>query len=262
MSYLFPAEAVDGALPAVLRHIALQRLDSIALLVQVAGQRTRPMLGAGEDQGPPGSPAFEHGQQQLLLEPAGHRIERMRNRLGRGDHADLNRDRIAQDAVRQLADVIRHGGREEQRLALDRHQFEDAADVGQEAHVAHAVGLVQHQHLDLRQVDAALGDQVEQASGAGDDDLGAAAQRLHLRALAHAAVDGDAAQVGAGAIPRAAWWICSASSRVGARISARTPRPGWVARCCRIGSMNAAVLPVPVWAIPIRSRPVRMGGMA
>ena len=26
--------------------------------------------------------------------------------------------------------------------------------------------------------------------------------------------------------------------------------------------MNAAVLPVPVWAMPIRSRPDRMGGMA
>ena len=53
--------------------------------------------------------------------------------------------------------------------------------------------------------------------------------------------------------------VCAASSRVGERTSAR----GWpmwrgrrtLTRRFRIGSMNAAVLPVPVWAMPIRSRP-------
>ena len=62
-------------------------------------------------------------------------------------------------------------------------------------------------------------------------------------------------------------WI--ASSRVGARISART---GWrageglVLACgnslCRIGSAKPAVLPVPVWAPPMTSRPARTTGIA
>ena len=42
---------------------------------------------------------------------------------------------------------------------------------------------------------AAVAQQVEQPAGAGDDDIGAAPQCLHLRVLAHAAVDGRAAHV-------------------------------------------------------------------
>ena len=53
----------------------------------------------------------------------------------------------------------------------------------------------------------------------------------------------------------------SASSRVGARTIA------WVllflgSIFCRIGSANAAVLPVPVWARPTTSLPSSMVGMA
>src|SRR2546426_619873 len=56
---------------------------------------------------------------------------------------------------------------------------------------------------------------------------------------------------------------CSASSRVGTRISARSACPlSPPASRWRIGSMNAAVLPVPVWAEPIRSRPARASGIA
>ena len=71
--------------------------------------------------------------------------------------------------------------------------LEDAADVGQEAHITHPVGLVQHQHLHIREVDVALADVVEQATGAGHDNLRAAAQRGQLGTLAHTAIDGRAA---------------------------------------------------------------------
>ena len=59
--------------------------------------------------------------------------------------------------------------------------------------------------------------------------------------------------------------ICAASSRVGARMSARGQpllgRRGSLASCCSSGSVNAAVLPVPVCALPIRSRPSSRWGM-
>ena len=54
----------------------------------------------------------------------------------------------------------------------------------------------------------------------------------------------------------------SASSRVGAMMSARTARRGPGKRRSRMGSTNAAVLPVPVWARPMTSLPSRTGGMA
>ncbi len=64
--------------------------------------------------------------------------------------------------------------------------------------------------------------------------------------------------------------ICCASSRVGVMTSARgavTAEPLGLGsfppiRSWRTGSVNAAVLPVPVWAEATRSRPLRTNGMA
>src|SRR5579871_5742129 len=56
--------------------------------------------------------------------------------------------------------------------------------------------------------------------------------------------------------------ICAASSRVGARTSARVRPRGPPMRWFRMGSRNAAVLPLPVWAHAMRSRPSRAAGMA
>ena len=84
----------------------------------------------------------------------------------------------------------REGGAEEQVLAAVREQREDLADVADEAHVEHPVGLVEDEDLDPAQVDGALAGVVEQASGRGDHDLDATAQRADLAAEADAAVDG------------------------------------------------------------------------
>ena len=57
---------------------------------------------------------------------------------------------------------------------------------------------------------------------------------------------------------------CAASSRVGSRISERgiRARRRPFARMSIMGSTKLAVLPVPVWAIPIRSFIIRTGGIA
>ena len=59
-------------------------------------------------------------------------------------------------------------------------------------------------------------------------------------------------------------WL--ASSRVGDSTSTRQERglgcASVIERRPRIGSEKAAVLPVPVWAMPRRSRPARTWGMA
>ncbi len=58
-----------------------------------------------------------------------------------------------------------------------------------EAHVEHAVGFVEHQHLHLRQVEHALLLQVEQAAGGGDQDVDAALELADLRVHADTAED-------------------------------------------------------------------------
>jgi hypothetical protein len=78
--------------------------------------------------------------------------------------------------------------------AAARQQRDDALDVGQEAHVEHAVGLVEHQDRDLVEHHRLVLHVVEQPPGRRDEDLDARAQLRDLRVHVDAAVDDGAAQ--------------------------------------------------------------------
>jgi hypothetical protein len=75
---------------------------------------------------------------------------------GRVARRDLDRQRIVQQPFGQAANVVRVGGGEQEILPFLRQQLDDLADVVDEAHVEHAIGLIEHQHLDLGQIHAAL----------------------------------------------------------------------------------------------------------
>ena len=107
----------------------------------------------------------------------------------------------------------------------------------------------------LREVDHAGAHVIHQPARRRDDDVDAGAQGALLAVAIHAAVDGHA---GEGRVVREAVMsssICTASSRVGASTRPRMcpPVDGVFSRRCRIGSRNAAVLPVPVSAQAMRS---------
>ena len=76
---------------------------------------------------------------------------------------------------------------ENSRPWLRGQQADDALQVGQEAHVQHAIGLVQHQDADLTQVHVLLFHVIQQAARRGDQDFAATAQRFALRTDVHAA---------------------------------------------------------------------------
>ena len=100
--------------------------------------------------------------------------------LGGGLAGRVHRDlqRIGQVAVGQLFHQLRHGGREQQRLAFARQHLGDAAQRVDETDVQHLVGLVQHQVFGLRQVHGAALDQVDQPAGRRD-------QHVHTALHAH-----------------------------------------------------------------------------
>ncbi len=64
-------------------------------------------------------------------------------------------------------------------------QLDHLADVVYEAHVEHGVRLVEHEILQLAEVDKALVDQVEQSSWSGHHDVHTTFERGHLFALLH-----------------------------------------------------------------------------
>jgi hypothetical protein len=102
--------------------------------------------------------------------------------------------RVAGVGGGDLAGRPLQGCREEEGLALRRRLGDDPAHRRFEAHVEHAVGLIEDEDADLRERDNAARDQVLEAARGGDDDVGAAGGGA-LRAEADAAVDGGDSQL-------------------------------------------------------------------
>ena len=87
-------------------------------------------------------------------------------------------------AIRPASPV--EGRREEDGLAVARDLGHDAVDGGPEAHVEHAVGLVEHEDADVGERERAALEEVLQAAGRGDEDV-------RLGGLAGLALERDAA---------------------------------------------------------------------
>ena len=99
----------------------------------------------------------------------------------------LDPHRIVQEFLRDPGDLGGHGGGEEQRLPGEGHQLEDALDVGDEAHVEHAVGLVDDHDLHAGQHELAALEMVEQPARRRDQHVDAAVDELVLVLEADAA---------------------------------------------------------------------------
>jgi len=149
------------------------------------------VLGARKDEDRLRIRVLQQLDEQRRLEVLRYRVESMRNRFYRSGVADLDCHGVMQDSIGQMADVHRHGGAVQQVLALDREVLDDAADVGQEAHVQHHVPFVEDEDLYPGEVDRTLADMVQQATRAGDDNVDAAPERIDLWIDADAAVDGE-----------------------------------------------------------------------
>ncbi|MFN8017822.1 MAG: hypothetical protein U0P45_06835 [Acidimicrobiales bacterium] len=98
-------------------------------------------------------------------------------------------------ALHQLVDRTVERGGEEDGLAVRSGLVEEPLHVGEEAHVGHAVGLVDHRHLDVAQIAHLALDQVDQAAGGGDDDVDPGADALDLALDVGPAVHGEDAEL-------------------------------------------------------------------
>ncbi len=99
---------------------------------------------------------------------------------GRGDRRHRHPRRIPQHRLGEFGDILRHRRREEQRLPLDRQLGDDLPDVVDEAHVEHAVGLVEDQELDLSEFQPVALHEIEQPAGRGDQHFDARHDRADL----------------------------------------------------------------------------------
>ncbi len=152
------------------RHVALavaedQRVAHVFALEQRA---QRGALFAVSDPG--AAPVLVRDHDQALGDGFG----------GAGGRRHRDFLRVHQELVGEPADFRRHGRREKQGLAHARQQIHDLLDIGHEAHVEHAVGLVDHQDLDVGEQQPPALEQVEQAARRRDQHVGAAVDNPDL----------------------------------------------------------------------------------
>src|SRR5207248_3910442 len=81
---------------------------------------------------------------------------------------------LARQRASELCNLPLELRREEQRLPVPWRLADDAVDDRLEAHVEHAVGLVEDDHLDATEVDGPARDQVFESAGSRDEQLRAA----------------------------------------------------------------------------------------
>jgi hypothetical protein len=151
----------------VLGLVAMQRGRPQAVALEGTRQAGSTQLGVDEDDRLRKCAILQQLANGAPLVVLGHAVEALLHvgcrRIG---PRHLDRDRVLQVAGGQAPDLGREGGREQQRLALPGKVGQDSLQVGQEADVQHAVGLVEHDVFDLVEHRVLRLDVVQQAAGA------------------------------------------------------------------------------------------------
>ena len=189
------AQALDEALALALGHVAGDggRLD--AAPGQLDGDVLGRGLGAHEHDGGLGVGDGQDAGDGADLVAEGDDGVGLVDGVDRGGlGGDLDPDGVGQVLAGHALDGRRHGRAEQGGAPLLGQGGGDGLDVLGEAHAQHLVGLVEDEVRDVVQDQGALVDEVDNAPGRADDDLGAVAQRPDLRAVGGAAVDGDDVQ--------------------------------------------------------------------
>ena len=192
--YIHPAiaQALDRALPQVLRHIAIEHRHLIAVLFERFGHREGDRFGAGEDDRAFTALGFEHPFQGFdLLGCIHHQIALPDAAAIGGLGADGDLGGIAQIFLGDAPDLVGHGGGEQHHLPFGGQLFEHPLHVVDEAHAEHLIGLIEHQGAQAREVEGGLAHVVHHPAGSAHHDVHATAQLLNLVAKIGAAVDGQ-----------------------------------------------------------------------
>ncbi|MGY4596418.1 hypothetical protein ACVWXL_004164 [Bradyrhizobium sp. GM22.5] len=104
---------------------------------------------------------------------------------------DLDPERPLLILLGQRDDTARERRREHQGAARVRRGLEDELHVLAKAEIEHLVGLVEHDHLQFRDIETAASQMIAQPAGRADDDMSAGRKLALLAPGVHAADAGD-----------------------------------------------------------------------
>ena len=187
--------------------------------------------------------------------------------LGGGrDRRDRHLRRIVQHVGGEAGDLLRHGRREEQVLPLLRQLRDDLADRNDEAEIEHVVGFVEDDDFGRRELQACrwrygrAGGRASRRARRGRAPACRSAGRCETPpTMTPTELRPHELAIGAEAVGDLRGEFARRRQHERARVLGAGRRRS-ATRRSRIGSAKAAVLPVPVWAMPSRSRPCSSDG--
>ena len=192
------SESREGGLPLALAAIPMDSRDVETRLADLPGHAVRASLRADKDEDGQHVLSPEETDKEGRLEVLRDGIDLMADcRRGPVGRRHRNADGIAHDRPGERLDFRRHRRGEEEGLSLPREGVDDPADVREEAHVEHPVGLVEDEDLEAAEVDVAAGHVVQKPAWRRDDDIDPCTEGVLLRRHADAPVDRVAADAGA-----------------------------------------------------------------
>ena len=183
-------EEGQGPVALVLGTTAVHGNGTDTHLGELAGETVGPVAGSGEHDG--SSCLFYEIGGVLDAVVVIHQPEVMAGVHRVGFHRPrLMTNRVALVITAQHGDVAVEGGGEQQGLAGVAGEIEDAPHRGEEAHIGHSVGLVDHDDLDFPQVHGSLGNEVLETTWRSHQDIDPFAEAALLEAVTDATVYGD-----------------------------------------------------------------------
>ena len=192
------AERTKGLLACTLAEVAVHGAHGETAFGELIARFLCATLGLGEHHRELAAIGLQDAREEFDLVHGVHAPHMLLDRIDRGvlvawiAGADVRGVRHV--ATRKIDDLPGHRRGEQHRLALVGDHRHDALDIGQEAHVEHFVGLIEHQHAHIGQIHIAAVGEIDDATGCADDDVDALGQCVDLRFVCAAAVDGEDAK--------------------------------------------------------------------
>jgi hypothetical protein len=179
------AEHLEGTLTLALGAVTVNRGGGEALVDEEVGERIGHTLGLDEDQSKTSAVGVEDVEQDGALVNVLDVLNLLGDVLRGGtDTTDREEDILLEEVTGQQLDVAGEGGREHESLAAGgrRHilTFDDAANLGLETHVQHAISLVENKVLDVLERDATTFDQIDETTGGSDEEIATALDLAEL----------------------------------------------------------------------------------
>ena len=173
----------------------MQRLGIVAIPDELVGNLLRLHTGAAEDDGIDFGVVVCHSLEGIVLVACADHVVDVVDVLcplvAATHHNFLG---IVEVVFGDAFNLLAHGGREEQGVALGRHSCKDGVDAFGEAHVEHLVSLVEHHILHGAEVCHFALHEVDQSARGGNDDLHPLLQGTNLGFDAGTAIDSQHVQ--------------------------------------------------------------------